>query len=108
MSVVATSVAAPKRETGRNRALAQLALAFGVFALLFVLVLLTAAKANGAAFLLNVATALVVLLLWCSASVAWAIDPSASLRREVFTTIVVLSVTYSTGMLRYQTVLSLL
>ncbi len=37
MSVVATSVSAPRRETGRNRALAQLALAFGVFALLFVL-----------------------------------------------------------------------
>ena len=37
MSVVVTSASAPRRETGRNRALAQLALAFGVFALLFVL-----------------------------------------------------------------------
>ena len=80
----------------------------GSFALLFILILLTATKANGAAFLLNVPTALVVLLLWCWASVAWAIDPSTSLRRVVFTTIVVLSVTYATGMLRYQAVLSLL
>ena len=78
------------------------------FTLLFVLILATSLYTNGAAFLLRVPTALVVLLLWCWASVVWAIEPSTSLRRIIFTTIVVLSVIYAVRVLRYEAVLSVI
>ena len=78
------------------------------FTAAFVLILATALYTSGAALLLKVPTALVALLSWCWLSVAWAIDPATSLRRVIFTTIIVLSVTYAVRMLRYEAVLSVI
>ena len=78
------------------------------FAGAFLLILVTALWVRGPGFLLQVPPALVALLLWCWASVLWAIDPSTSLRRVIFTTFVVLSVVYACRMLRYEAVLSVI
>ncbi len=78
------------------------------FAGAFLLILVTALWVRGPGFLLQVPPALVALLLWCWTSVLWAIDPSTSLRRVIFTTLVVLSVVYACRMLRYEAVLSLI
>lgn len=69
------------------------------FVALFVAVALSTVLTRGAGALLDVPLALAVLLLWCWASIAWAIEPAVSFRRVLFTTIVALSVTYSVRML---------
>lgn len=76
------------------------------FIMMFVLIVATAVLTKGAQFLLEVPIALAVLLLWCWASVTWAIEPAVSFRRVLFTTIVVLSVVYCVNMLSYQQVMS--
>lgn len=76
------------------------------FVLVFALVVATTLLTKGSQALLDVPIALAVLLLWCWASVTWAIEPAVSFRRVLFTTIVVLSVIYSVNMLSYQQVVS--
>lgn len=77
------------------------------FVALFVAVALSTVLTRGAGALLDVPIALVVLLLWCWASIAWAIEPAVSFRRVLFTTIVALSVTYSVRMLPPRTVVAI-
>ena len=76
------------------------------FVMIFVLIVAAAVLTKGTRALLDVPVALGVLLLWCWASVAWAIEPAVSFRRVLFTTIVVLSVVYSVNMLSYRQVMS--
>ncbi len=78
------------------------------FTALFLLIVAATASGKGAGALLDVPLALVALLLWCWASVTWAIEPDVALRRVLFTTIVTLGVTYSLNMLRPSTVMSIL
>ncbi len=76
------------------------------FVLVFALVVATTLLMKSSQALLDVPIALAVLLLWCWASVTWAIEPAVSFRRILFTTIVVLSVIYSVNMLSYRQVVS--
>ena len=78
------------------------------FTTLFLLIVAATTSGKGARALLDVPLALVALLLWCWASVTWAIEPGVALRRVLFTTIVTLGVTYSLNMLRSRTVMSIL
>ncbi len=48
------------------------------------------------------------ILIWCWLSIFWAVDPWVSLRRVVFTTILILSVAYSVQVLSYRQVVRLL
>ncbi len=76
------------------------------FVLIFMLIIATAVLTKGTRALLDVPIALAVLLLWCWASVTWAIEPAVSFRRVLFTTLVALSVVYSVNMLSYRQVMS--
>ena len=78
------------------------------FTALFLLIVAATASGKGARALLDVPLALVAVLLWCWASVAWAIEPGVALRRVLFTTIVTLGVTYSLNMLSYRAAMSIL
>ncbi len=79
-----------------------------VFVALFLAIAATTFTANGIKAFLNVPLALVAVLLWCWASVAWAIVPDVALRRVLFTTIVILGVTYSVNLLSYRAAASIL
>ena len=78
------------------------------FAVIFALTAATVALTQGARALLDVPIALALLLLWCWASITWAIEPGVTLRRVLFTTIVVLNVVYCLNMLSYRQVMSTL
>lgn len=78
------------------------------FIALFLGIAAAIASEKGAMALLDVPLALAAVLLWCWASVAWALEPGVALRRVLFTTIVTLSATYSVNMLSCRTVLSIL
>ena len=77
-----------------------------VFAMTFALIAAATVLTSGWRALLKVPIAFVVLLLWCWASVTWAIDPAVSLRRVLFTTVVALSVVWSVNMLSVRQALS--
>jgi len=76
------------------------------FALVFLLIVSTTVHRHGAASLWNVSLPMLVLLGWCWISTTWAIVPAVAFRRMLFTTMVVLSTTYSVNMLSYRAVLT--
>jgi O-antigen ligase len=78
------------------------------FSVMFLSIVLTLVITRGARELFNVPIALVVLLLWCWLSVAWAIDPGASFRRIAFTSVVVLGIVYSVSMMDDGSVISII
>jgi O-antigen ligase len=78
------------------------------FILLLGGVAVVAARANGLRTLLRVPATFAPLLAWCWLSVTWAIDPSASIRRNGFTTIVILAVVWSVQLLSHRQVVGVL
>jgi O-antigen ligase len=78
------------------------------FSALFVMIILTLVATRGASALVEVPVVLVVLLLWCWLSLAWAINPGVAFRRIAFMTVVVLSIVYAVSMLDDQSIASII
>ena len=78
------------------------------FVLLFLTIMASGVRANGAHFLLSVPKTFLPILGWFWLSLIWAIDPSSAFRRLTFTTIIILSVAYAIDQMTYRQVLRLL
>ncbi len=78
------------------------------FILLLGAIAVVTVRADGLRALLRVPATFLPLLAWCWLSVTWAIDPSASVRRNGFTTIVILAVVWSVQLLTHRQVVGVL
>ena len=78
------------------------------FVLLFLVVAYAGVRARGFDFLLSVPKLFWPVLGWMWLSLIWAIDPSIAFRRLAFTTIIILSLSYTTDLLSYRQVVRVL